>query len=298
MADDSKPATPIPAPTPGVARAPLARPVAKAAAPVRAKALDGQSSLPEYPGHDAFLLNTPVYTPYQLPSTNDLSLLFFRGLKLDGHCPRCGRDTTFSSVNTRGQWNGSPSLYETVTLACARDGTHRLIFWIRYDGESMQKVGQFPSHADIVNDQSKAYRKVLSREDAAEFHRAIGLAAHGVGIGSFVYLRRIFERLIWKRFEEFKAAEAWDTAAFKQLSMGEKIAFLKDHLPDFLVENARLYGIMSLGVHELSDKDCLAFFPVLSGSIVTILEDDQQKRAELDRRAALKKAIQAFEGGK
>ena len=40
----------------------------------------------------------------------------------------------------------------------------------------------------------KQYDKELRKPDLKEFTRAIGLAANGVGIGSFVYLRRIFER--------------------------------------------------------------------------------------------------------
>ena len=37
-----------------------------------------------------------------------------------------------------------------------------------------------------------------------EFTKAIGLAANGVGIGSFVYLRRIFENLVFQAFDEAK----------------------------------------------------------------------------------------------
>jgi hypothetical protein len=50
----------------------------------------------------------------------------------------------------------------------------------------VQKIGQFPSLADIANDESKTYRSVLTKRDSSEFHKAIGLATHGVGIGSFV----------------------------------------------------------------------------------------------------------------
>ena len=73
----------------------------------------------------------------------------------------------------------------------------------------LQKIGQFPSLADIAIDESKTYRTVLTPEDSSQFHKAIGLAAHGVGIGSFVYLRRIFERLVISRFAEFKTVEGW-----------------------------------------------------------------------------------------
>ena len=118
-------------------------------------------------------------------------------------------------------------------------------------------MGQDPSLADIANDASKTYRSVLSEEDSRELHKAIGLAAHGVGIGSFVYLRRIFERLIQARFETFKNEEGWVEFDFEKLRMPERIEFLSAHLPSFLVENRKIYSILSLGLHELSEESCL-----------------------------------------
>lgn len=50
--------------------------------------------------------------------------------------------------------------------------------------------------ADFQIPQVEKYRKILGEEEYKEFTRGIGIAAHGVGIGSFVYLRRVFENLI------------------------------------------------------------------------------------------------------
>ena len=252
-------------------------------------------ALESYPGASEFLLESPLYAPFACPSREELQRLFYSGIKADGHCPYCGRATTYSSVDTLPGWGvHSPATYTKVSLACARNGTHRLSFWVRVGQSVIQKIGQDPSHADVANDQSKTYRKILSREDAAEFHKAIGLASHGVGIGSFVYLRRIFERLIWSRFEEFREAEGWNGDDFKKMRMVEKVQLLEGHLPTFLVENAKIYSILSVGIHELSEDACLAFFDVLKESTTTILEEDLRKKAELDRKANLAKAISAF----
>ena len=99
-------------------------------------------------------------------------------------------------------------------MSCTRNKDHKIQFLFRLDKPFIQKIGQYPSLADIANDESRQYRQVLNAKDGAELHRAIGLAAHGVGVGSFVYLRRIFERLVYKRFEEFKDVEGWDAADF------------------------------------------------------------------------------------
>jgi hypothetical protein len=123
---------------------------------------------------------------------------------------------------------------------------------------------------------------------------AIGLSAHGVGIGSFVYFRRIFERLIASRFEEFKNSEGWDSEEFKRLRMSERVAFLKDHLPPFLVENQGIYSILSLGIHELDEMQCRQYFPIIKASIILILDEDKKKKEELALRDSLKKAISQF----
>lgn len=189
--------------------------------------------------------------------------------------------------NEKTQANGS------LRIKCTRFG-HQIDFQYRLDAGVIQKIGQWPSFADIALDESKQYTRLLTTEDSAEFHKAIGLAAHGVGIGSFVYLRRIFERLIQKRYLEFKDREGWRDEDFKDLKMAEKVTFLKGHLPAFLVKNSKIYSILSLGLHELSEEECLAFFSVLRQSTVVILEEDKKKREELDRQKELEKAIVGF----
>jgi hypothetical protein len=225
--------------------------------------------------------------------------LFHGEIALDGFCPDCGRQTTFKRSTGGDSMLGKQKSVAYTGLKrfdfdCVRDITHTINFWLFFDAATVQKVGQWPSFADIAIDESKQYRKLLDKDDVREFHKAIGLAAHGVGIGSYVYLRRIFERLIWKRFYEFRETENWDEAAFKGLRMNERISLLKSHLPEFLVRNAKLYSILSLGVHELNEQDCLDFFPVLRQSTIWILEQDKKKQEELAQEAALELAISQF----
>jgi hypothetical protein len=48
------------------------------------------------------------------------------------------------------------------------------------------KVGQYPSIANLHISRFKDFTKVISKEKIKEVTRGIGLAANGVGIGSFV----------------------------------------------------------------------------------------------------------------
>jgi hypothetical protein len=200
-----------------------------------------------------FLFNAPLYAPYKANGDFNIEEEFLvLPVAIDGHCPFCGRQSVFGGTPrpiTQSQWHQyleGAAMVVARELTCSRNKAHVVTFWVKCSNHIFIKVGQDPSLADIANDASKAYRGLLSKEDSGELHKAIGLAAHGVGIGSFVYLRRIFERLIKVRFDTFKVAEGWTEDQFKPKRMQEKIELLKDHLPGFLVENRKIYSILSL----------------------------------------------------
>ena len=54
----------------------------------------------------------------------------------------------------------------------------------------------------------------------------------------------------------------------------EKIKILKDYLPEFMVFNAVIYNIISQGIHELSEDECIEIFPILQKSIKLILDEE------------------------
>jgi hypothetical protein len=121
--------------------------------------------------------------------------------------------------------------------------------------------------------------------------RAIGLAANGVGIGSFVYLRRIFENLIWTGFNEHKATVNIPDNDFAVMRMDGKIQTLRDYLPKFLVENKSLYSILSLGIHEHKEEDCLAYFETVRVGIEIILDKKLEKQKRKEKIKAAQRQI-------
>lgn len=252
-----------------------------------------------------FLFEAPLYTTYLLgEDLNRVEEFFGRTtVKVDGHCLGCGREATFEVVGAQcsggTQWD---EIRERVSfdgfyIRCTRQ-KHIVRFWFNISKMTVRKVGQYPSLADIAHDEVKVYRNILPKELSSEFHKAIGLAAHGVGVGSFVYLRRVFERLVENRFNEFKMTEGWDSEKFRRLRMEDKIDLLKGHLPEFLVANKKIYSILSLGIHELGEADCLTYFDVVKHSIIMILGDDRKAREERERRAIFEKVIQSFQAPK
>ena len=246
------------------------------------------------------LLDSPLYDTFGYGSAAELYYVeaVLKGqARMDGHCPYCQRASTFASSRTLKE-NPYEAAFmptdPTVThaiLKCARDQRHSLNFWLFFADASVRKIGQWPSFADIANDQAKQYSKVLEKEDGQEFHTAISLAAHGVGIGAFVYLRRVIERLVGRTFDRHKGELGLDDEQFQRLQFAKKIDALKDFLPDFLVGNRHIYGLLSLGIHELDEERCLAAFSVMRAAIIEILEDDKQAREKAERRVAAEREL-------
>jgi hypothetical protein len=173
---------------------------------------------------------------------------------------------------------------------CSRNIQHELRFITRVGNASYEKVGQFPSIADLLGGESARYRKVLG-SDYSEYSRAVGLFAHGVGVGSFVYLRRIFERQISMAKASAATDAGWDEALFQSGRVDDRILLLRAWLPEFLVENRGLYSILSKGIHELSESECLEHFPVVRLGIDMILDE---RIAEIERREKVAKSQSAI----
>jgi len=251
-----------------------------------------------FPGTEPFLFGAGLYSKYVI-TPEDFIKFFGSRWRIDGHCPYCHANTVFSNLSSlydhlKERILNSQPHEDRLEIRCARRDTHTICFHLLLLNGEVQKIGQFPALADIANDQVREYRRILGQADSREFSRAIGLATHGVGIGSFVYLRRIFERLISSRFDEFKTVEGWDDGEFRRRRMDDKIELVSKHVPEFLVRNSKIYGILSLGIHELNDDDCLSFFPVLRSSIIVILEEDKRKQEERARQQELEESIARF----
>jgi hypothetical protein len=187
--------------------------------------------------------------------------------------------------------------FGTVCLNCKRyhDEFRFYCYWDSKD-RFLIKIGQFPTVADYHIGEIKQYSKLLSQEKLKEFTRAVGLAANGVGIGSFVYLRRIFEYLISQAYDKAAAEGAISIADFQKARMDEKIELLKLYLPSFLVENKSMYSILSLGVHELDENTCLAHFDTLRVGIEIILDEQLDELRKKEKIEAATKKLKEVKG--
>jgi hypothetical protein len=177
-------------------------------------------------------------------------------------------------------------LYQTI-LTCTRIGHEAYVVFCLKQADSIQKIGQFPSVADFQIPETAKYRKLLGEQHYKEFTRGVGLAAHGVGIGSFVYLRRIFEKLIEEAHTAAHQDAGFEEYKYRSARMDVKIEMLSRHLPSFLVENKSIYGILSKGIHELTEAECLGWFGPVRLGIELILDE---KFEEAEKRKKVRQA--------
>lgn len=241
--------------------------------------------------------------PYKKVEGDDYIELYkelsYDKLAVDGFNPIRNVETTYHlesiAINV-GHGNWGPNNFEPLdskvrcmSFRCGRfDDILTLIVFHNNEKGYILKIGTYPSLRDFHKDDIKKYNKVLSEQQRIELITAIMIANNGVGIGSYVYLRRIFEGIV---FEEAKNAindGVVTEEAFIGKRMDEKIVSIKGYLPAFLYDHHKeLYSILSLGVHQLDEEACLGFFPVLYDCIILILEDRlAQKEKELTSKKA------------
>jgi hypothetical protein len=168
----------------------------------------------------ALFLETPLYEKFDIQYSDSeylFSLRYFQNT-LDAFCPFCSKYSTFKGIQNNPThpvegWEvfkfadfdeAKNFIFEDWTshrihhtnLICTRDEDHLMLFSFYFTPKALMKVGQFPSIADLSMPDLRRYREVLTPEKYKELNRGIGLITHGVGIGAFTYLRRIFEDLI------------------------------------------------------------------------------------------------------
>jgi len=251
--------------------------------------------------HHKFFFETPLYdvVSFQAIGGEDADDLgeFLDG-RVDAYSTKNDIDTTYviTSKNVDDSYSTGFKSFRKVKLTCVRKPDDILYFFVGVGTGSFFKVGQIPSLADLsLGEIGKKYSKYMNRSDMKEFKKAIGLAAHGVGAGSFVYLRRIFENLIGETYTQAQDEIIVEQQDFIKLRMDEKVEALKDYLPSQLVSMKRVYSILSDGVHNLTEEECLELFPALKLSIELILQQKIEADATKQRDDLAKKQIQDIE---
>ncbi|MDB5856090.1 MAG: hypothetical protein JWR22_4131 [Herminiimonas sp.] len=276
---------------------------------------DASTVLPKaFPTPETFLLVAPLYERFPISGEDVwkvIDLLHYGGT-YDCFCIECGRESTFRGnplpippayVRNKSVEENRKIYKIPITLPPIPHGTHALAaqctrqyhhlhqFFFSVERGSVQKVGQLPSYGDLILPELKKYSAVLSKSQFGELKRAVSLASHDVGVGAYVYLRRIFEALVEEAHKEALHDTGWNEVAYSAGRMSEKIAVLRRHLPEFLSDHPHMYTLLSKGIHELSEEECLKHFPALRIGIELILDEKLEQREKAAKVQGAKVAL-------
>lgn len=240
-----------------------------------------------------FYFETPLYTPI------DSSLVaddIWNG-EVDAFSYKFKSATTYS-ISTHELAESYYTEYNDmyrVSLKNKRKESEILIFLVAEVANKLIKIGQLPSLATLQTAEvSEKYRTTLG-EKYSTFTRAIGLSAHGIGAGSLIYLRKIFADLIDETYQKQSESLSITQQEYKDLRMDGRVEALKTFLPKQLVDMKVIYSILSAGVHDLTEDECLLYFGPLKLSIELILDEVIQEKAKDEREASVKAELQKIQ---
>ncbi|WP_018417388.1 hypothetical protein [Teredinibacter turnerae] len=224
----------------------------------------------------AFLEEAPLYVWYEFKApVSTRSSLWINAI--DSFCEICKTIRPFHDMRSRGGGAGmvvkalstGESYFEFTCVSCRKQRHEYLVEQVvNEETIKFQKYGQLPrKHLE----RDKVLQKFFS-EDSENYEKAVVCLSHGYGIGAFVYLRRIIENNIYKLLDlvlEDATSSEPNEAIIASLSdlrtespMSEKIKVANNALPSYLKPDGlnplgRLYQVLSEGVHNLSDEECL-----------------------------------------
>ncbi|MBD3409032.1 MAG: hypothetical protein GF419_02400 [Ignavibacteriales bacterium] len=251
------------------------------------------------PAPEDFFLIVGLYRefPFKEENAEEILDIVCYDKPIDAHCPDCDRESVFDPLDNYPTTSGVPandpilslptSLVEFYLLLrrrfavkefqCARDPRHKIGFAFMLRDFKISKIGQFPSALEIAERDSRRYREILE-DYYDDYHRAMALFSAGYGVGAFVHLRRLVDNFLLK-----KALARQAESEKPETPYADRVDILKKHLPDALVENLNLREIVNRKIFELSETECLDYFPVLKGAVDLALRDmtHEDRRAEL-----------------
>lgn len=261
----------------------------------------------ELPPIVTLLLEAGLYREFDLDGDWTYTKRVFDGpdLQFDAYCVHCEQPSTFKQfVGSRGGGAGTATPKNetwlearifSIEMRCQRKPKHKYTYILEVDRQAISKIGQSPSLATIASGDLIRFRKVLAKRFFQDLTRAVGLFAHGIGAGSFVYLRRIFEHILLEAAENARK-DGERLEGFETMRMEDKIGAVAAHLPPEVVEAKSVYSILSAGIHALSEAECLALFPVTRAAIEFILDGHLATMRAAEHKRDLKKALGAAKG--
>jgi len=245
-----------------------------------------------------FLETAPLYSwrEFKKPHVNRSSLWIH---EIDTYCEVCELSRPFHDLRSRGGGAGMPvstlssgtSYLKFSCVSCQK--SHREYLVEQILGEEnirIQKYGELPRSKLVRN---RILLKFL-KDDLDNYEKAFICLSHEYGVAAFAYFRRVVENNINRLLDlvqEDAQSSGSDLETLDAISklrkdapMSDKIKVanhaLPNHLkPDGLNPLGRLYQVLSEGVHNLSEAECLEKAKTIS-ECLTFLVSELASRQE------------------
>lgn len=233
------------------------------------------------------------------------------------YCTECGRETTFErskaynqrrNVISVGIGSYSPggmrdndsstisSMFSTWQVQegfnlyvqeyeCCVNRSHRNYKIYKKCADKIIKIGQYPSEIDNgSNEYLDKVKKICNNKDSKEIVKYIKTAlimeSYGYGIASLLYIRRAFEQLI-------AISEGKDRNDNTGATMKDRIKNNK-YLPEIIKGNSKVYNIISEGIHNQTEEECMELFKVIKAGVIILISktyahvEEEKTLAELE----------------
>ena len=249
----------------------------------------------------SFLANTHLYSFLDLGNAESSLKLMQSWPSIEVFCVQCNSMRPFRPASRESAQSkfsfyeeSSPRIIELI-YKCTAEEEHTLLFFLRMANNGLEKIGQLPSAADLQRPLPGQLRRRFPK-DCEDIARAKGLAAHGIGAGSFVYLRRVIERLLRRAESQTVRDGSASPADLSRLRVSERFHALAPTLPPMIASDPTIYALLSAGVHELDEKTCRDYFPVLLDSVLHVLHEELSSIETSDRAKKLKSKLLEMKG--
>ena len=120
-----------------------------------------------------------------------------------------------------------------VTMECAKCESRIFFCFLHKDG--LIKIGQFPSFASLRTRDIKKYKNLIPKF-YLELQTSLNAFSQGMGIGAFVYLRRIIESLVDKKYKQYVDTNYKRTPGNKLIDRLKEVEKHEQIIPDEIKE--------------------------------------------------------------
>lgn len=243
---------------------------------------------------ETFLMEKPPYKEVKMTNDEISKICHVSQFVIENFCMNCGKSRTFKSTynplnalaneyHERSKlpiWQKFEDFIITykgsfiLDFFCQHDCNEHHYFAIMINGLYITKIGQYPTFAkEEVNKKLIKYKSLIPKY-YPELTKAISAYSQNMGVPSFVYLRRVLEHLVDTKANLYKiTTDQKFVDKLHEVEKHEKI------IPDEFdgIKN-QLYSVLSKGVHEYEENECIEMFPAVKFIIECILDAELVKK--------------------